>query len=77
MTNLVRHRRCGVARGHMSDVAKTLNDLARLCGKSGYQLAQYSGRDPTFVRRLFDGEKRGLKTMALEMDPALARNHPA
>ncbi len=31
----------------MSDFAKTLNDLAKLCGKSEYQLAQYSGLDPT------------------------------
>ncbi len=40
----------------MSDFAHALNDLAKLCGKSEYQLAQYSGLDPTFVRRLFDGE---------------------
>ncbi len=41
----------------MSDFAHALSDLAKLCGKSEYQLAQYSGLDPTFVRRLFDGEK--------------------
>ena len=67
----------------MSEFAKTLNDLAKLCGKSEYQLAQFSGLDPTFVRRLFDGEKRASNltivrlTIALVMDPELARNHPA
>lgn len=67
----------------MTDFAQTLSDLARLCGKSEYQIAQYSGLDPTFVRRLFDGEKRASNltiirlTMALVMDPELARQHPA
>jgi hypothetical protein len=67
----------------MNDFAQTLNDLARLCGKSEYQLAQYSGLDPSFVRRLFDGERRASNltiirlTMALVMDPELARKHPA
>ena len=62
--------------------AKTLKDLAKLCGKSEYQLAQLSGLDPTFVRRLFDGEKRPSNltiirlTIALVMDPELARKHP-
>ena len=41
----------------MSDVAKTPNNLAVLCGKHEDQLAQYSGLDPTVVRRLFDGKK--------------------
>ena len=67
----------------MSDFAKTLRDLAKLCGKSEYQLAQYSGLDPTFVRRLFDGEKRASNltiirlTIALVMDADLARKYPA
>ena len=67
----------------MSDFAQTLKDLARLCGKIEYQLAQYSGLDPTFVRRLFDGEKRASDltiirlTIALVMDAELARKHPA
>jgi len=67
----------------MSDFAKPLKDLARLCGKSEYQLAQLSGLDPTFVRRLFDGEKRASNqtiirlTIALVMDPELARMYPA
>ena len=67
----------------MSNFANTLSDLAKLCGKSEYQLAQYSGLDPTFVRRLFDGEKRASNltiirlTIALVMDPELARRHPA
>lgn len=66
----------------MSEFAKTLKNLARLCGKSEYQLAQLSGLDPTFVRRLFDGEKRASNltiirlTIALVMDPELARRHP-
>ncbi len=66
----------------MTQFAKTLNDLATLCGKSEYQLAQISGLDPTFVRRLFDGEKRASNltiirlTIALVMDPELARKHP-
>jgi len=61
----------------MSDFAKTLRDLARLCGKSEYRLAQLSGLDPTFVRRLFDGEKRPSNlTIALVTDPKLARKHP-
>ena len=67
----------------MSDFAKTLKDLATLCGKSEYQLARYSGLDPSFVRRLFDGEKRASNltiirlTIAPVMDPELARMHPA
>lgn len=67
----------------MSDFAQALNDLAKLCGKSEYQLAQYSGLDPTFVRRLFDGEKRASNltiirlTIALVMDPDLAGKYPA
>ena len=66
----------------MSDFARTLSDLATLCGKSQYQVAALSGLDPTFVRRLFDGEKRASHltiirlTIALVMDPKLAREHP-
>lgn len=37
MTNLVRHKQCGVAGGIMSEFAQTLNDLAKLCGKSEHQ----------------------------------------
>jgi len=67
----------------MKEFAQTLNDLAKLCGKSEYQLAQYSGLDPTFIRRLFDGEKRASNltiirlTMALVMDKELAQKYPA
>lgn len=67
----------------MSEFAKSLNDLARLCGKSEYQVAQYSGLDPTFVRRLFDGEKRASNltiirlTIELVMDAELAARYPA
>ncbi len=67
----------------MSDFAKTLKHLAELCGKSEYQLAQYSGLDPIFVRRLSDGEKRASNLtfirliLALVMDPELARPFPA
>ena len=67
----------------MNEFAQTLNDLAKVCGKSEYQLAQYSGLDPTFIRRLFDGEKRASNrtiirlTIALVMCPELARDHPA
>ena len=66
----------------MSDFSKTLKDLAKLCGKSEYQLAQLSGLDPTFVRRLFDRQKKASNmtiirlTIALVMDPDLARKHP-
>lgn len=66
----------------MSRFAKTLSELAGLCGKSEYQIAAYSGLDPTFVRRLFDGEKRASNltiirlTLALVMDPELARRYP-
>ena len=83
MKNPVRHRQCGVAGGIMNEFAQTLRDLAKLCGKSEYQLAQLSGLDPTFVRRLFDGEKRASNltiirlTIALVMDPELARKYPA
>ncbi len=42
----------------MSELAQSLKDLAKLRGKSEYQLAQHAGLDPAFVRRLFDGEKR-------------------
>jgi hypothetical protein len=82
MTILVHHEQCGVAGGRMSEFAQTLSDLARLCGKSEYQIAQLSGLDPSFVRRLFDGEKRASDltiirlTIALVMDPELARKHP-
>ncbi len=67
----------------MSEFAQTLKGLATLCGKSEYQLAQYSGLDPTFVRRLFDGEKNASDitiirlTIALVTCPDLARKHPA
>jgi len=67
----------------MSEFAKTLRDLAKLCGKSEYQLARDSGLDPTFIRRLFDGEKRASNltmirlTIALVMDPVLAQKYPA
>lgn len=67
----------------MSDFAQTLNDLANLCGKSEYQLTQYAGLDPNFVRRLFDGEKNTSNltiirlTIALVMDADLAQKYPA
>ena len=63
----------------MDDFAKPLRDLARLCGKSEYQLA---GLDPTFVRRLFDGQKYTSNvttirlTLALVMDTELIRERP-
>lgn len=67
----------------MNEFAQTLKDLAKLCGKSEYQPAKLSGLDPTFVRRLFDGQKRASNqtiirlAIALVMDPELARKHPA
>lgn len=67
----------------MSVVAKSLKDLAKVCGKSEYKLAEYSGLDQNFVRRLVDGEKRVLNltiivfTIALVMCPELARKYPA
>jgi hypothetical protein len=62
----------------MSEFAQTLSDLARLCGKSEYQIAQLSILDPSFVRRLFDGGKRASDlTIALVMDPKLAQAYPA
>jgi hypothetical protein len=67
----------------MSEFSNTLTALAKLCGKSEYQLAQFSGLDPSFVRRLFDGEKEASNrtiirlTMGLVMDPELARRYPA
>jgi hypothetical protein len=67
----------------MSEFAQTLKDLAKLCGKSEYELAQLSGLDPTFVRRLVDGEKRASNltiirlTIGLVMDPELIRKYPA
>jgi len=67
----------------MTESARTLSDLAEVCGKSEVQIAQYSGLDPTFVRQLFDGEKRASNltiirlTIALVMDSELARRHPA
>ena len=66
----------------MSDFSKTLRNLAKLCGKSEYQVAQYSGLDPSFVRRLFDGEKRASNltiirlALALVTDPKLIEQHP-
>jgi hypothetical protein len=62
----------------MSECAQTLSDLARLCGKSEYQIAQLSGLDPSFVRRLFDGGKRASDlTIVLVIDLELARKYPA
>jgi hypothetical protein len=67
----------------MSEFAKTLKDFADVCGKSEYQVAQLSGLDPTFVRRLVDGEKRASNltierwTIALVMDQRLDHAHPA
>ena len=67
----------------MSEFARTLKDLADVCGKSEYQIAQLAGLDPTFVRRLFDGEKRASNltiirlTIALVMDPKLAQAYTA
>jgi hypothetical protein len=67
----------------MSEFGQTLKDLARLCGKSEYQLAQLCGLDPTFVRRLVDGEKHASNltiirlTIGLVMDPELAKRYPA
>lgn len=57
----------------MSEFAQSLNDLAKLCGNSKYQLAQYSGLDSTFVRRLFDGEKRAsnLPIIRLKIGPSI------
>lgn len=66
----------------MSDFAKTLRTLAKQCGKSEYQVAQFSGLDPSFVRRLFDGEKRASNltiirlALALVTDPTLIEEHP-
>ena len=67
----------------MSEFAQTLTDLAKLCGKSEYELAQLSGLDPTFVRRLVDGEKRASNltiirlAIGLVMDSELAAKYPA
>jgi transcriptional regulator with XRE-family HTH domain len=67
----------------MNDFSKTLRKLAELCGKSEYQVAQYSGLDPSFVRRLFDGEKQASNltivrlALALVMDPEVYENDPA
>ena len=67
----------------MTGFANTLDVLAKLCGKSEYRLAQYSGLDPTFVRRLFDGEKHASNltiirlTIALVACPDLIRTYPA
>lgn len=67
----------------MSEFARTLKDLADVCGKSEYQIAQLSGLDPTFVRRLFEGKKNASNltiihlTIALVLDPRLAPSYPA
>jgi len=67
----------------MSEFSTTLKDLAKLCGKSEYQLAQLSALDPTFVRRLCDGEKKASNltiirlTIALVISPELAAKYPA
>lgn len=67
----------------MNDFSRTLRHLAELCGKSEYQVAKYSGLDPSFVRRLFDGEKQASNltiirlAIALVADPALMESHPA
>lgn len=67
----------------MSELAHILKDRAKVCGESEYELPQYAGLDPTVVRRLFDGGKRASNltiirlTIALVMDPDLARMYPA
>src|SRR4051794_31704437 len=67
----------------MSEFAQTLTVLATLCGKSEYQLARYAGLDPSFVRRMFDGEKEASNrtiirlTIGLVMDPELFEQYPA
>jgi hypothetical protein len=72
-----------VAGGIMSEFARTLRDLADVCGKSENQLAQLSGLDPTFVRWLFDAEKRDSNltiirlTITLVMDSQLGQAYPA
>lgn len=67
----------------MNDFSRTLRKLAEQCGKSEYQVAAYSGLDPSFVRRLFDGEKRASNltiirlALALVMDAELIELEPA
>lgn len=79
----VRHDQRGVTGDAVTQFAKTLTELAKLCGKSEYQLAQYSGLDPSFVRRLCDDDKHASNltiirlTIALVMDPQLIEQHPA
>lgn len=67
----------------MREFANTLTKLARLCGKSEYELSNLTGLDPSFIHRLMSGEKNPSSAtvmrlaVALPMCKELADKHPA
>lgn len=66
----------------MTEFATTLRNLAKLCGKSEYELANLTGLDPSFIHRLMSGEKNPSSStvmklaIALPMSKELAKQHP-
>ncbi len=42
----------------MNELARTLRDLARRWGVSEEYIAEFTGLDRSYIRRLFSGEKR-------------------
>ncbi len=66
----------------MNEFASTLRELASLCGKSEYDLADLTGLDRAFIHRLMSGEKNPSPqtviklAIALPMSKELARKHP-
>jgi len=68
----------------MNEFARTFRELARLAGKSEYELAKIAGVDVAYVRRLMTGEKANPSAsvvvklaFALVACPELVRRHPS
>lgn len=66
----------------MSEFSSTLRNLAKLCGKSEYELANLTGLDPSFIHRLMSGEKNPSSSTVMKLAIALptckelAKAHP-
>lgn len=50
----------------MKEFAQTLNDLAKVCGKSEYQLAQYSGLDRFYPWHICPFRQRVYRRLKLQ-----------
>ena len=66
----------------LTEFASTLRSLAKLCGKSEYELANLTGLDPSFIHRLMSGEKNPSSSTVMKLAIALptckelAKQHP-